>query len=210
MSSRQRSGAHASARAAALSLALAVALSGCTTLPPPVAVIPVAAWGGTPTPAPAVAQRITRLTLHHQGEIWREGSDVPAYLRRLQRWSRESRGWADIPYHFVVAPDGRVYAARPVALAGDTNTEYDPRGHLLVMLLGNFEEQTPTPAQWQATVALLAAQATERGLTAADISSHRHESTRTLCPGANLLARFDELRQAVAAHLSEEGALTVH
>ena len=181
-------------------------LDGCVSgprgpLPPAVPVVPVAQWGGTPTPAPAQAQRITRLTVHHQGEIWRAGDDVPAYLRRLQAWSRQTKGWVDIPYHYVVSPEGGVYAARPAAIAGDTNTEYNPTGHLLVMLLGNFEEQLPTQAQWDSTVAVVAQLLAQYGLDATAIGSHRDFSAQTVCPGANLYARLDELRAAVAARL---------
>ncbi len=165
-------------------------------------VVSVDAWGGMPTPVPAQAQPITRLTLHHQGETWKPGADVQDYLRRLQRWSRQARGWVDIPYHYVVAQDGRAYAARPWQIAGDTNTEYDPRGHLLVMLVGNFEVEQPTPAQWDGTVALVAHLLALHGLGLKDLSTHRDHSTQTVCPGAHLYQRFEELKLAVAARLA--------
>jgi N-acetylmuramoyl-L-alanine amidase len=159
----------------------------------------VADWGGEATAAPAVAQPLTRLTVHHQGERWTAGSDVPAYLRRLQTWSRQARGWVDIPYHYIVSPDGQVYAARPVTIAGDTNTDYNPRGHLLVMLLGNFEVQEPTPEQWRSTVQLMAQLLIQHRIDASAIGAHRHFASNTVCPGANFYKRFDELRAAVAA-----------
>ncbi len=160
----------------------------------------VADWGGVAVAPPAVAQPLRRLTVHHQGELWKAGADVPAYLRRLQSWSQQARGWVDIPYHYIVAPDGQVYAARPVSIAGDTNTDYDPRGHLLVMLLGNFEEQEPTPEQWQSTVRLIAQLLDEHRINASTIGAHRHFAS-TACPGANFYKRFDELREAVAAQV---------
>jgi hypothetical protein len=61
-----------------------------------------------------------------------------------------------VPYHYVIGPDGTIYAGRSPTIAGDTNTEYDTQGHLQVMLLGNFEEQTVTTRQWDSTVQLLA------------------------------------------------------
>lgn len=189
----------------ALALGLPLWAAGCASRPPPPAapaIVPVADWGGSATPEPPQPQAIHQLTLHHQGETWKTGADVPDYLRRLQRWSRQSRGWVDIPYHYVVAQDGRAYAARPWQLAGDTNTEYDPRGHLLVMLVGNFEIQQPTVAQWDGTVALLAHLLARHGLTVAQLSTHRDHSTQTLCPGAHLLQRFAELKAAVAARLA--------
>ncbi len=192
------------ASASASAIATLLAASGCavpgrTALQPELRIRSVAEWGGAPTPLPALPQRITRLTLHHQGEVWKAGTDVPSYLRRLQDWSRNARGWADIPYHYVVAPDGLVYAARPVQIAGDTNTDYDPRGHLLVMLLGNFEEQEPTAEQWHSTVLLIAQLLKQHGLNASALGAHKHFSSQTVCPGAKLYARFDELRAAVAS-----------
>ena len=166
--------------------------------------MPVNEWGGIAVATTREPQTITHLTVHHQGETWVVGSDVPAYLRRLQTWSRETKHWADIPYHYVIAPDGRVYAARPESVAGDTNTEYDPRGHLLVMLLGNFEEVEPTPEALNALVELLAAKAGENGLDAKAIASHRDWSQQTVCPGKNLYRYLENgwLREAVRQRLT--------
>ncbi len=189
----------------ALLLAAVGHIAGCASEPAApggasLRIVPAQAWGGTSSMAPAAAaQRITHLTVHHQGELWQDGADVAAYLRRLQRWSRETRGWPDLPYHHIVAPDGTVYAGRSSALPGDTNTEYDPRGHLQVMLLGNFELQSPSPEQWRSTVQLLAQLLAEHRLAPEAIGAHRHHSAQTVCPGANLFVRFDELRAAVAA-----------
>lgn len=169
----------------AAALALLLALAGCSHAP---RIVGVEAWGGSTAAQSAAPQRISHITLHHQGELWQDGADVQAYLRRLQQWSRQTKHWADIPYHYVIAPDGRIYAARPLAQAGDTNTEYDPRGHALVMLLGNFEEQQPTPAQLGAAVELSAWLAREHGLGPEAIASHKDFSAQTVCPGRNLYA----------------------
>ena len=159
-------------------------------------------WGAAaiphPLPAARAQPRIHTLTVHHQGLIWRPGADVPSYLRALQQWSRQTKGWIDLPYHYIVSPEGEVYAGRAPGWAGDSNTAYDTQGHLQVMLLGNFEEQRPTPAQWDAAVALLARLMTQHGLQTRDIAAHRHHTDQTVCPGAHLMARFAELQQAVA------------
>ena len=156
-------------------------------------------WGGTPGPSGLPHQTVNEITIHHQGERWVAGSDVAAYLRRLQQWSRDTRGWADIPYHYIIAPDGTIYAGRSPLIAGDTNTEYNPYGQIQVMLLGNFEEQTPTQEQWDSAVRMLAHLLTIHDLPASSIAAHRHRSTQTVCPGAHLMARFEKLRAAAAA-----------
>jgi len=157
-------------------------------------IVSVAQWGGTPTPLPARAQTISHLTIHHQGEIWDPAASVPAYLVRLQNWSRGIKGWSDIPYHYIVAPDGTVYAARPWQIPGDTNTEYQPRGHALLMLLGNFEVQYPTEAQMQATAWLLARLQTQFQLGSDKIATHLDYSSQTVCPGAHLYTRLGALK----------------
>lgn len=189
-----------------LALGAGLALGGCATqrrVPAP-DIVTVQDWGGQATPAPAQPQRLHQLTLHHGGVDWPLDKPVPDYLRRLQRWSRQTQGWPDIPYHYIVAPDGLIYAARPEGLAGDTNTEYDPQGHGLVMLLGNFEHQQPTPAQLHATVKLLAWMAQTQGLGVDAIAAHRDFSRQTVCPGRHLAAYLDSgwLRLAVQARLA--------
>jgi len=177
-----------------LAAALLLVLAGCASVPqkpaePPI--ISVAAWGGTTEAASQEPQHISRITIHHQGEIWKEGTDPELYLRRLQQWSRLTKHWADIPYHYVIAPDGRIFSARPISQAGDTNTEYDPRGHALVMLVGNFEVQQPTPEQLNAAVALTAWLASKYHLGLDSIASHRDYSHQTVCPGKNLYAYLE-------------------
>lgn len=184
-------------------LLLCVGLIGCANVPrqhPAMPVlIEVAAWGGTATVAPIHAQRITRITLHHQGETAATSAEVAAYLRRLQLWSRMTKRWADIPYHYVIAPDGRIYTARPLSMAGDTNTEYAPEGHALLMLMGNFEDTEPTDAQLQSAVALTAALVVQHGLGINAIASHKDFSAQTLCPGKNLYRHLQsgEFQRAV-------------
>ncbi len=130
---------HADKEKAANAICLAlytVALTGCAppsgrpahrlAAPP---IVNVDAWGGSPSTTTQPRHTISRITLHHQGEIVASDVDVPAYLRRLQQWAQLTRRWTDIPYHYVIAPDGVVYSAQPLAEPGDTNTEYNPRRH---------------------------------------------------------------------------------
>lgn len=167
-------------------------------------IIPVESWGGSRPQELPKLQVIRRITLHHQGETWKPDSDVAHYLQRLQQWSRLTKRWADIPYHYVVAPDGKMYAARDPGLAGDTNTEYNPEGHALVMLLGNFEEAQPSQAQLLATVDLLAWLVNQHHLNVDDIATHRDFSAQTLCPGKNLTAHIASgwLTRAVQSRLA--------
>ena len=168
-------------------LLLTLAVSGCALKPPAPVVVPVAEWGGTPAdPSKARRHTITHITLHHQGEPYKAGTDPRQYLRNLQTWSRNTKGWLDIPYHYVIDLEGKTYAGRDIAYAGDTNTEYDPSGHALIEVVGNFEEVEPNQAQLDAVVNLMAMLSKQYGVPVQNIASHRDYSNNTVCPGANL------------------------
>jgi len=204
-------------RASVSSIGAAVALAfsiggahGAESLPDlERAIVPVASWGGTPADA-AKARRhqVTHITLHHQGEPFNPGTDPQAYLRRLQAWSRAEKGWLDIPYHYVIDLDGRIYGARDIAFAGDTNTEYDPKGHALIEVVGNFEEVEPNQQQLDAVVSLMAMLAAKHRVSLDDIKSHRDYSDKTVCPGEHLYryVRDDYFRHKVALRLAQEQA----
>ena len=195
---------------AALLLSLALPAQGAEPLAAVErAIVPVASWGGTPADASRARRHaITQITLHHQGEPFKPGTDPRAYLRRLQSWSRASKGWLDIPYHYVIDLDGRIYAARDIGFAGDTNTDYDPSGHALIEVVGNFEEVEPNQQQLDAVVDLMALLAARYKVSLDDIKSHRDHSDKTVCPGANLYryVKEDWFRHKVALRLAGEQA----
>ena len=174
-------------------------------------IVPVAAWGGTPAdPARAHRQTITHITLHHQGEPFRPGTDARQYLRNLQAWSRNTKHWLDIPYHYIIDLDGNIYEGRKIDYAGDTNTEYDPLGHALIEVVGNFEEVEPNRQQLDAVVRLMAMLAHKYDVPLDHIASHRDFSTQTVCPGANLYRYVQDgyFRHKVALRLAQEQAGT--
>ena len=103
----------------------------------------------------------------------------------------------------VVDLDGRIYAARDIAYAGDTNTEYDPAGHALVEVVGNFEETQPSQAQLDAVVRVMSWLAKKHGVTEGAIAGHRNYA-KTDCPGRNLYRYLENgwIRQQVKENLA--------
>jgi hypothetical protein len=159
------------------------ALSGNTVPGIVLGALPRSAWGA----APPIQSRmkphvITELTVHHAGDQSRLGG--PVRYRSWQSWHQD-RGWGDLAYHYIVGTNGRVYEARDVRYAGDTGTNYDPAGHFLVVVEGNFEVDVPTPAQIDALIRVLAWASIEFDVSPATISGHRDHAA-TLCPGGNL------------------------
>jgi hypothetical protein len=199
-----------SKRIALAALALIVAaLSGCASRPSPRPphIISVQEWGGTPADTSRMRpQKITHVTLHHQGEPFPPGTDPVRYLRNLQTWSRATKGWADLPYHYIIDLDGKIYEGRKLDYAGDTNTEYDPIGHALIEVVGNFEEAEPNPAQLSATVQLMSMLVARYHLPLDAIRGHRDYSGQTVCPGKNLYRYLENgyFREQVRTTLGSE------
>ena len=149
-----------------------------------VALLRRSAWDARPPTGPFVRHHISHITIHHSAVILRDNKKAPAQLRTFQA-DHQARGWPDIAYHLLIDRHGNVYQGRPIWAAGDTNTGYNPRGHLLVMALGNFEEQAVSAAQLSAMLNVLAWGSTRFGIAPAAIRGHRAYAS-TLCPGADL------------------------
>lgn len=157
-------------------------------------IIPASAWGSTPQAIPdSRRQEVKFLTVHHAGELWKEGDDPMRKLRGLQKYGQTQKGWPDIPYHFMIAPDGRVFEGRSLDYEPETNTNYITNGHVGVHLWGNFEEQRVSREQLVALVDVLAWLSDKYSIEPTAIEGHKdrlEESTAetgksktTLCPG---------------------------
>ena len=187
-----------------------LACVGCTAVAPQdsafeAGIVTRAQWGSVPASAtaetPPRRHTISRITLHHGGVTFPQDRDVRQYLRDLQAWSRRDKKWIDVPYHYVIDFEGRVYEGRPIEYAGDTNTEYDPAGHALIEVIGNYEEIEPNPTQLQAIAKTMAMLAVQYRVPVAEIRAHRDYSKQTECPGKNLYRFLPYLREQVAARI---------
>lgn len=155
-------------------------------------IITKAEWGGKPPTGEKEPQTITHITIHHAGEIMAEDRDPKEAMRALQRFSIEDKNWIDIPYHYCIDLNGNIYEARPVEYAGDTNTEYDPIGHALIEVMGNYEVQKIKPAQIDAIVVLSAWLAQKYDVPVSNIATHKDYSSQTVCPGKDLYKYFQD------------------
>lgn len=168
--------------------------------------LPRAAWGAEPPALPLRAHRINRITIHHTASRQAPVRATDEKLRGLQPFSqtesvlasgRVKPLWADVPYHFYVAVDGTVAEARPWRFVGDSNTPYDPSGHLLIVMEGNFEEEL-TPAQQQSLERLVAVMVRRFRVPPENVAAHK-DFAETLCPGEHLYALLPRLREVAAA-----------
>jgi len=142
-------------------------------------------WGWQQLEKSLPEHRINKITIHHGGEYFPPDSNMILYLQHLQKWSRDEKHWIDIPYHFMIDPAGKIYEARPINFPGDTNTDYDVRGHALICVVGNYEVQKLNNAQLKSLIKLTAFLKNYYNVPLNQIKGHK-DYTETLCPGKDL------------------------
>ncbi|HSN59760.1 MAG TPA: peptidoglycan recognition family protein [Ferruginibacter sp.] len=133
-----------------------------------------------------------RITVHHEGTKLELTDDAAKKINAIQRWGMgPDKKWADIPYHFLIAPNGTVYEGRNAYTVGETSTEYEPTGHLLICCLGNRETDPVPDAQLKALIKLIAFSSTKFNIPVDSLSTHKDYSKQTTCPGKYLYAYFE-------------------
>lgn len=152
----------------------------------PPRILTKADWGGAPSSGTMRRHFPTRMTFHHEGGKRAAPDDVTSRgLQGLQKYGWNQKGWPDLPYHFLIDVKGAVYAGRDPMAVGDTNTKYDPTGHLLVTAVGNFDQQTPTEKQLDSIADLMAWACDRYNIDPATLAAHR-DYADTACPGRYL------------------------
>ena len=194
-----------------LPITLAIALAACASRGAPAAAVPDVAivnraeWGARDPVLPMREHRIERITIHHTATRQNVERSLADKLRGLQAFSqrddslgdgRKKPAWADIPYHYYIAVDGTVGEARSWRYVGDSNTPYDPTGHLLIVVEGNFEDEQLAEGQMRALESLVTTFARRFNVPGERLGAHKdYASTR--CPGRNLYAELPRLRELI-------------
>lgn len=129
---------------------------------------------------------VNKITIHHdaipsQNVVTQRDSVV-----RLNsvRQSHLREGWADIGYHYVIDPSGRVWEARPLGYQG-AHVKDKNEHNIGVMCMGNFDQQRPSPRQTAALDAFVASLMQRHRIPNSRVYTHQ-ELGQTRCPGSNL------------------------
>ncbi len=113
-------------------LAVLLACAGCAgsksakteLLPAAVPMPPIVTreqWGSKPQPIDDSHKQVPKfITIHHGGILWKTGADPVQFVRTVQTWGQKEKNWPDLPYHFMIAPDGRIFQARPIEFEPET------------------------------------------------------------------------------------------
>lgn len=169
-------------------------------------VIPRAGWGAKAPVGDMSPHSPTRITICHTATLQQPSVSIEEKMQRLQSFSqrpdnlssgRFKPAWPDVPYHFYVASDGQIAEGRDLRYAGDTNTDYDTAGHILIVLEGNFEVESPTRSQLDSLHRLSAWLVQSFGIPPYLIKEHK-DYAPTACPGKNLDEEIARLRQELS------------
>lgn len=160
-------------------------------------------WGARPPKESYSHQKPARIVLHHS---WKPEAKDFAGVRTIQgiqnyHMDDPETGWNDIGYHFLLPPDGLIYAGRPVGVVGahcgntpkrGSRRRFSNRGSIGIMVGGNFDpgHDHPTEAQIAHLTQLIVWLQTEYGIDPKEIYGHRECHNPPMagktCPGANL------------------------
>lgn len=108
-------------------------------------------------------------------------------------------GWAGIGYHKVILPDGSLAEGRTEPMIG-AHALGANRESLGIVLVGDFDNDQPSPAQMATLVSLTASLMKKYGLAAAAVVPHRAVTDGTTCPG--LKFPWANFKETLAAELS--------
>jgi len=182
------------------------AAEAVATPTPNLQIQPRTAWNPAPV-QPAHLDpmgRIWRVTVHHSANYFRDTSPAAAavQIRQIQREHMVERGFADIGYHYLIDPSGRIWEGRDLHWQGAHARGDHNKGNVGICVLGDFVRgshgQTPTEAQERALAALLNQAMHVWSIPVEQIHTHR-DFVQTECPGAQLQAVVDRIVREAAA-----------
>jgi hypothetical protein len=181
-------------------IVLSLATLACAQTTKPVAsverprIVSAKEWGSKPQPLPDSAKHTPKfITIHHAGVLWKGTQEPANTVRGLQAYGQKEKNWPDLPYHFLIAPDGTIFEGRSLAYEPQSNTNYPLQGHVGVELMGNFEEQRVSQQQMESLVALSAYLCSTLKLDPAQIAGHRDRAEKqTVCPGKDLYRYIED------------------
>ncbi len=157
-------------------------------------IVPRSEWGAKQPLFEVATHSPVRITIHHTATRQKPSRSIEQKLRSLQAFSqstgkladgRTKKAWADVPYHYYIDATGRVAEGREIKFMGDTNTNYDPTGHIAIVVEGNFEVETLNEGQRTALTDLVLDLSQKYDIPKSHVGHHKSYAS-TLCPGANL------------------------
>lgn len=175
-----------------LIFALFILLNGCFHLKNfnsnEIYIIPRSSWNAN-EPKEFPKHKPVRITIHHEGTYFPQDSLAFRHIKNIQLWGMRERNWADVPYHFFIDGFGNIIEGRDVFTVGETNTSYNPNGHILISVIGEYHKrQKLNNEQYNSLIKLIAHLCKKFEINPDLIRGHRDycKPGETDCPGDNI------------------------
>ena len=160
-------------------------------------VIPRKDWGArNPNKTCGRSHNPYRMTIHHTASPSNDGGDPAKRMRQMQAFHIDDRGWCDIGYHFVVSQSGKIYQGRSSEKRTGAHVGGENTGNIGTSLIGNFEKQTVSSTQFNATTKIVhwIHKTYNIPLDRQHLKGHTEWPQQyTSCPGTNMKSRLKEL-----------------
>lgn len=159
---------------------------------------------------------VKKIIIHHTATT-SNLDDPEAAIRAIYYYHAVTRGWGDIGYNFVVAPDGTVYEGRA---GGDSVVAGHAQGYntgsVGIALLGNYEENDLPGEMMKGLQGLIYEKAKLhdidpdgtsefRGSVIDNILGHRDVGS-TACPGDHTYTYLEDLRSMMGLAMDSESS----
>lgn len=166
-------------------------------------VLPRSAWGAHRMRANLDRMTsITRITVHHTAtRLPNNSAHVAAdAILKFQVEHQNDKGWADIGYHFLIDPAGRIWEGRPLQWQGAHAGTPDLNvGNVGIALIGDFDVEQPSAAQRESLGALLTSLCARYHVDRGHVFTHKEiRPGPTECPGQSLQRLVEHWRAAAA------------
>jgi hypothetical protein len=143
---------------------------------------------------------INRITIHHDGMDAFTSSGFSQCAGRIEQIrqshvNRSARGggrWADIGYHYIIDPAGRVWEGRSLRFQG-AHVQDKNENNIGILCLGNYERQSLSRATQAQIDRFVPTLMRRHGVPLSRIFTHR-ELNPTECPGRNLQQYMNRTR----------------
>ena len=159
-------------------------------------------WKANPPVMEIIPHKPQFITIHHTGMPQKPDLSIEKKLQALQQFSQKDspmadgsikKAWPDVPYHFYIATSGKIAEGRDINFQGDSNTDYDLNGHVLIVVEGDFNKEKLLPEQWESLKRLVSFISSEYDISRETISGHKDQA-ETTCPGSDLYSKLPLLK----------------
>lgn len=177
---------------------------------------------GLPDPLSGrVTSDVKHCVVHHSA-VNSSDTDYVKRVRNIYVFHTQTRGWDDIGYNFLIAPNGQLFAGRDPQGSGAQDDVMGAHycgkntGTMGICMMGDFTDSTVTDTAKGTLKHVLVWKLYKSGLSTKDVFRHplgtgdylktivgHRDGCATACPGASFYPEFSKLRTAVQTSLDQ-------